>query len=217
MKTILTILIILITLLSILTSALLYSNWKMSQTFKNNQLNIETKNTREQTIIDSQNPDNKTQTSQNLFFSDPKEIPSVLQGTIDSVDQDKLILKQNASVDIKYQINKADISSITEQKNNPAFNKEKADQLGKEIQDYLTKNSSTTSPQMNISPNSPPVKPNLPQDFQDRMKEQDVQYLVEEKVDWNALKSGMTVNYQTDEKGNKTLRVFSADSIIAPK
>ncbi len=153
----------------------------------------------------------------NLFFDKVSDLPQAVYGTIDSVDQNKLILKQNASVDIKYQINKSDISSITEQKNNPAFNKEKADQLNKEIQDYLTKNSSSGSAPMSANPNSPAAKPNLPQDLQDQIKEPDVQYLVEEKVDWNALKSGMTVNYQTDEKGNKTLRVFSADSIIAPK
>ncbi len=177
---------------------------------KKNQSFSSQSNSTQSTEISNANNNSRqvTNPNGNLFFDKASDLPKAVYGTIDSVDQDKLVLKQNASVDIKYQINKADISSITEQKNNPAFNKTKADQLNKEIQDYLAKNNSAP---MNVNPSSPSARPNLPQDLENRLKEPDVQYMVEEKVDWSTLKSGMTANYQTDEKGNKTLKVFASD------
>ncbi len=186
---------------------------------KKNQSFSSQSNSTQSTEISNANNNSRqvTNPNGNLFFDKASDLPKAVYGTIDSVDQDKLVLKQNASVEIKYQINKSDISSITEQKNNPNFDKTKADQLNKEIQDYLAKNNSASSAPMNVSPSSPPVSPNLPQNLKDRLNESDVQYLVEEKVDWSALKSGMTVNYQADKDGNKTLKVLFQDSQNVPK
>ncbi len=147
-----------------------------------------------------------------MYVAEKEKQPEIMTGKIDSIDGEKLVLKQIASIDIKYEIKKEDVSSIVVMAKNPNFNEEKAKKAQGEMVKLMPPTTESPSPdQMNGNANGAVERKELSDDVKKKLKEfqedPELRMFDEKTSSWESLQSGMQANLITED-GKKKLTVF---------
>lgn len=111
-KIIIGILTILIIILTIILALMIYSERKTKSRIERLEENPALNNSDPEQITNIKESIVERK-DQKMFFSEKDQIPAAVFGAIVSVGSDSLVIKQEASVDIEYQVAKEDVNEIT--------------------------------------------------------------------------------------------------------
>jgi len=168
--------------------------------------------------MDKSNSPQKAQTVATVV-TDKDKIPSLVTGTIATVDSDKLTIKQFANFDLEYQLNKADVASIVSLEKNPSYDPQKAAEKQKEIMDELDKAGIDPTKLMNVNGNSnldAAAQQKLTEITSEAQNDPALNQMIEKNINWSELKPGVQVNYAADADGKTKLTVYPPDMNIGP-
>lgn len=160
-----------------------------------------------------------------MFVTDKEKQPEIMTGQIDSIEKEKLVLKQIASIELKYEIKKEDVGEIVMMEKNPSFNQEKAQKAQAEMMKLLppapaNSSSSPPSPGQIANNNSATAQPEISDEVKKQMAEfqndPELKMFNEVKASWSDLKQGMQINLITESDGKRKLTIFSEDFPMGP-
>jgi len=167
----------------------------------------------------SSTPNPIVPSSDNAVISDKTKIPNIVTGTVSSVGNDKVVIKQFVSTDISYEINKSDISSITKLKKNPSFNEEKAKQKQQEIAEKM-KSLGLNSPsqQQNLDPQKQEEMRKITEELNQEMaKDPSLKPFIEENASFAEIKQGQQVNFFKENNSSQgKLSIYPENMNIGP-
>lgn len=123
-----------------------------------------------------------------VIITDKAILPNIITGTITDITTDKLTISQFASYDLKYVINKNDLSNIISLKPNPQFDKDKFQTL----------------------------QTNPPDDKTTVANNPALQRYLEVPASWEAITQDAQVSLQNDQNGIKKLVLLPKEVNIKP-
>ena len=157
---------------------------------------------------------------ESMYVAEKEKQPEVMTGKIDSVEDEKLVLKQIASIDLRYEIEKKDVGEIIMMKKNPSFNQEKAQKAQEEMMKLFPPAPAGSTPPTPVSGqiannNSTVVQPEIPAEARKKIAEfendPELRMFDEIKASWSDIEKGMQVNLITEQDGKRKLTIFSED------
>lgn len=161
--------------------------------------------------------------SSKVFISDKDKIPQTITGTIDFIDDSKVVIRQFSNLDLSYEISKDEVTSITAMKKNPNFDQAKADKLKQAKEDELKAQGLDPSKMPIVSPiaansnqNISQKQPELSDEDKKLMNDPTLRMFVEEKIDWNQMEKESQVHVTKDKDGKEKISVFPKDFSIGP-
>ncbi len=166
-----------------------------------------------------------TNSGEPMFVTDKEKQPEVMTGQIDSIEGGKMVLKQIASIDLKYEIKKEDVGEIIMMEKNPSFNQEKAQKAQAEMMKLLPPAPANStppapSPEQIANNNSASAQPEISDEAKKKMAEfqndPELKMFNEVKASWSDLEQGMQINLITEKDGKRKLTIFSEDFPMGP-
>jgi len=162
------------------------------------------------------NKSNNLQTNYRPNYQEPKEKtllvkekekqPNTITGIVQSVDKDKLVIKQFASFDLRYEVKKEDIGSVVLLKENPSFDEEKAAQYQEELFKKMEERMKNPQEASKEKPIEEPTE-----------IDSSLQEYIEEDISWKNVETGSSVNIFTEDSAKKLVVYPEGYDIGPPK
>jgi len=138
-----------------------------------------------------------------ITIKNKEEQPSLITGTVDSIDKEKIVIKQFARTGLKYEIKKGDIDQIITLKPNSEFDEEKANKVLE-----------NTRAEIENSKTKPNAKPK--EETKKLLEDPALKRIIEETVAWEKIESGAQAGVQLNGKGQRVLIIYPRDSDMSP-
>jgi hypothetical protein len=138
-----------------------------------------------------------------------------MTGQIESVEGEKMVLKQIASIDLRYEIKKEDVGEIIKMEKNPSFDAEKAKKAQEEFMKMLPQPKTPSPDQISNNNEGEATPPELSEAAKKKLEElrsdPEINMYKEIKGSWSDLKSEMQINLITEKNGKRKITIFSED------
>lgn len=150
-----------------------------------------------------------------MYVAEKEKQPEVMTGQIESVEGEKMVLKQIASIDLRYEIKKEDVGEIIKMEKNPSFDAEKAKKAQEEFMKMLPQPKTPSPDQISNNNEGEATPPELSEAAKKKLEElrsdPEINMYKEIKGSWSDLKSEMQINLITEKNGKRKITIFSED------
>lgn len=151
--------------------------------------------------IQNENPNNNENTKAQAPNNLPQTIPALFFGTVVSIENESLTIKESMEPNNEFKISKSEINKIVLNKKNPDFDGQKAEEIDQEIAKALNSIASE-----NVDPAT--FSPQIPPELEEKRKDPSVQQYLKEESSWENLKAGMRLDITTDPEGKKEIEAY---------
>lgn len=138
--------------------------------------------------------------------------PRQISGVVEKIAGDNLIIKQLASADIHYNLNKSEVSSVTKLEKNPNFDQTKAGEITKEIQSL-----SQVDPQNTNNSQLQKENEQKMQEIQKKIAETpELQIYLQKQANWSDIQTNSKIILEVNPSKGNEMVILPDDFPLGP-